>query len=137
MEITKENIKDEKQLITDNILLGALAMAAVRQSPYICPDNLKTVLEKTKAICDKEFKEGINSLRMKWFNTHRELSKWLKENLSSIPELVAWNDRKNGNKAPFGVCSRYDQPHPDDDFIDLDALYGNIACTAWNESLDN
>lgn len=32
--------------------------------------------------------------------------------------------------------SRYDQPSPDDDFIDLDALGNNIARSAWAEATE-
>ncbi len=132
----KENRKGQA-LVTESILLGYLAMNAVRQSPYTCPDNLKTVLEKLKEICKTEFKEGVPSLPMKWFVCRKDLISWIKENLSTIPELCAWNERKNGNKAPFGFCDRYSRPSRDDDFIDLDALFGNTAYGVWSECVED
>lgn len=137
MKKTKEKREDKKQLVTNNMVRGHIAMNGVRQSPYICPDNLPIVLEKINDIMKKEFTEGIESLRMRWFKSNIELQKWLKKHLETIPEFTAWNERKNGNKAPYGCCDRYSKPHPDNDFIDLDALYRNTACGIWNEGVDN
>ena len=56
--------------------------------------------------------------------------------LKSIPEFNLWNERKNGNKAPYSFVSRYSQPHPDNDFIDLDALTRNVANAIINDQVE-
>lgn len=58
----------------------------------------------------------------------------IEQYLLTIAQVRQWNERKNGNKSPFGFTSRYDGPtDPDDDFIDLDALRMNIVCGVMAE----
>lgn len=50
----------------------------------------------------------------------------IKATLVHCSFVVAWGERKNGREGN-GFVSRYDQPEPDDDFIDLDALARNVT----------
>lgn len=105
-------------------LAGTVAMWAVRQSPYKSPDDLGKVIH---AIHDK-FEPDASGFDFRMFSGKDELRAYVKGILRSIQEYTAWNDRKNGNNAPFKFSSRYDGPgDPDDDFIDLDALEMNVV----------
>lgn len=108
---------------------GTLAMWAIRQSPYDCPDNLETVIKRFMELWPNEV------AGMKQWHSERELRDKLQEVCEQIPEFLAWNERKNGNQSPLGFCSRYDQPNPDDDFIDLDALWRNVSLGLWRSAL--
>lgn len=108
---------------------GMLAMWAIRQSPYDCPDNLETVVKRFTELWPDEV------AGMKRWHSQEELHSKLKEVCEQIPEFLAWNERKNGNQSPFGFSSRYDKPSADDDFIDLDALWRNVSNGLWRSAL--
>jgi hypothetical protein len=119
---------DQKHLMMLNCIMGHIAMWAVRQSPYHSPDGLLDVLAKFKKNCGGRFdKNGRAQM------TYRELETMLNTVLLKIPQFLQWNERRNGNQAPFGFSSRYDQPHPDDDFIDLGALTRNVRMSVQRE----
>jgi hypothetical protein len=110
-------------LITLNDVIGAIACWAVRQSPYVCPNRLAKVLK----IVEHSMKHC----------TFQELEQHLQEHLGCIPEVKKWNQRKNNNAAPIKVTTLYSTgADPDDDFIDLDALYRNIAGQVMSEAED-
>lgn len=111
-----------KLFTTNRNLLGNVAKCAVMQSPYHRPDNLEIVLDKLHELTKGEFEHYARG-----FEDWRDAEDWLRGYLLQIPEFVAWNKRKNGNKAPYGFVSAYDQPDPDNDFIDLDALIRNVV----------
>lgn len=117
MEITKVILVSKKQL------LGFVAKWAVMQSPYHRPENLEVVIDKFHESIKAHFE---NEYCIKFIDS-RSLEKFIEEHLLKIPEFVGWNERKNGNKSPYSFISRYDQPNPDDDFIDLGALTRNVA----------
>lgn len=105
-------------------IVGAVALWAVKQSPYAVPDNLETVLKALHEIVRPSF----NEVDMRKFSTIDEIEGFVSASLRVIPEYMAWNERKNGNDAAFKFTSRYDGPgNPDDDFIDLGALERNVA----------
>ncbi|MDB5556979.1 MAG: hypothetical protein JWL86_6963 [Rhizobium sp.] len=107
-------------------LLGVFAKYAVSQSPYDCPDNLELVISELSKGIDSQFKNA--PLGVAKFPNWQTLEEILGLVLATIPEYVAWNDRKNGNDAPLHFTSRYDTgSNPDDDFIDLDALQRNVV----------
>lgn len=116
-------------------LSGFVAMWATRQSPYRAPDGLTDVLLK--------FRQQALTFRLPDFPDDWPILKASRVNLVScldkclftIPQVMAWNDRKNGRQSPLGFLSRYDKPNPDDDFIDLDALKNNIvrSCLGLDE----
>jgi len=129
MRTPKEN---PKPIISLRTICGYIAMWATRQSPYLSPDGLTETLKtfKSNALLHgyERFGECV------WLPcTQKELDHVLKCDLLTIPQVMAWNERKNGNQAPYGFCSRYDQPHPDNDFIDLDALTRNIIRSCIQE----
>jgi hypothetical protein len=103
---------------------------AIEQSPYACPDNLEVVVKKLQGE-NTSFMDGL--LR---FSTMSELEKYLDVQYASIPELLDWNERKNGNKSSYGFASRYEKPNPDDDFIDLGALSRNVAMSIWKDAVE-
>lgn len=120
-----------KILVTKRNLLGNVAKCAVMQSPYHRPDNLEVVLDKLNELT-REISKNDASNYCKEFDSIIDLKKWLKEILTKIPEFLAWNERENGGKG-FSFVSARSQPHPDNDFIDLDALYRNVATGIFHE----
>lgn len=123
-------------IVTLKYLSGALAMWAVRQSPYTVPDNLGAAIEKFCAAWSHPpmQREGWPSTGYFEFADHGELRRAVAEAIDKVPEIRAWNERKNGNQSPFNFISRYDGPtDPDNDFIDLGALAGNSALTMVRE----
>jgi hypothetical protein len=106
-------------LIHPKHLAGLFAMSAVRQSPYLVPDNLEQAIV--------EFMAGFDCTQplLEWAYP-LECSQAVKDSIMKSPLCLAWNNRKNGREG-MGFTSRFDQPHPDDDFIDLDALQMNIC----------
>lgn len=121
---------EKKFLFSRKDILGGLAKWAVRQSPYHRPDNLEIVLDKLHEVLPQ-----IGG-SMFYEKTYGEIKIFLSDHLLKIPELTAWNERKNGNQCPFGFSSRYDHPIPDNDFIALDALIRNIANDILRESVE-
>lgn len=128
---------NEQPLILLSTVCGHIAMWAARQSPYHAPDALTEVLKQFQiSVANEECHEKhLSSFWLRLDATHpaQHLRKILKEHLFADPNVRAWNERKNGNQSPYGFCSRYDRPDPDNDFIDLDALVGNIANTCIQE----
>jgi hypothetical protein len=118
-------------LVSPSQVAGTLAMWAVRQSPYPVPDNLELVIRRVEELfpCD-EF--GFHEVA-----GQDELYRLLAQIGEQIPELLAWNERKNGNAAPIGFVSRYGRPDPDNDFIDLYALWSNVARSVAAEERAN
>jgi hypothetical protein len=114
-------------LVSPSQVTGALAMWAVRQSPYPVPDNLEIAVASFEHLFPRD-EIGFHEVA-----SEQELYELVKKISEQIPELLAWNERKNGNDAPLGFCGRYDRPEPDNDFIDLYALWGNVARTVANE----
>ena len=115
-----------KILVNESQLLGAVAKWGIRQSPYAFPENLLEVLDEFGSALKPDFIE--EPLGFKEFESEDELLKYLHFKLVVIKPYLTWNDRKNGNDAPFGFTSRYDTGgDPDNDLIDLDALEQNVA----------
>lgn len=119
--------------MTKGALMGVFARYAIQQSPYHRPDNLEIVLDKLNELISPAFDKA--DLGIANFSDHTTLEAYLHRHLATIPEYVAWNDRKNGNDSPMQFTSRYDAPgNPDDDFIDLEALERNVAVDLMRES---
>lgn len=123
-------------------ILHHFAGNAVRQSPYTCPDNLREAIEALKS-------KLLDSLKWQQFTnnfvyleaTKEELSELLYQKLKYIflttPEIRQWNEPNNGNQTPLQFVSRYDTKlDPDNDFIDLDALAGNVVECVLTEAKD-
>lgn len=122
----------KKVLVSERRLLGAVSKWAVEQSPYHRPDNLEVVLDKLHSLTKNEFSKW--RLGYMEFTDHRSTITFVRDNLRQIPEYVAWNERKNGNQSAYQFVSRYDSYiDPDNDFIDLDALEGNVTAELESE----
>lgn len=125
--LTKSGIETAYWL-TLSQLEGHMAMWAVRQSPYHNPEKLDVVLPKFREILKPYFDKN-EMAKM----TKSQIESAFRDSLMTIPEFTTWNERKNGNKSPFGFVSQYDKPSPDNDFIDLDALIRNCTVSLWKE----
>ena len=132
-------IEEQKRVYTTvSDVVATVALWSIQQSPYAVPDNLeivcKTLDTKLKAL-EIVKRTGSESNYTTYFTVEygedsavRCLQKILKSVLRTIPEYLAWNERKNGNQAQLQFVSRYDgKSDPDNDFIDLDALERNVA----------
>lgn len=137
MENTVEIKKPAKIVITHRSIMGALASCAVQQSPYHRPDNLEVVLDKFH----EQIKDQFGGYIMK-FDSVKSIREWLEPKLKSIPEFMLWNERKNGNQAPYGFAGAghhdngdvtFFTTKADNDFIDLDALIRNVINLADND----
>lgn len=115
-------------LIGRTRVLGELASWAVQQSPYPVPEKLEPALLAFHA--NWPHNEDYTT-----FDRVGVLEQAIAETIAKVPEIVAWNSRKNGRDGPAFV-SRYSQPDPDNDFIDLDALARNIAMECWHAAAD-
>lgn len=115
--------------ITRDRMCGELASWAVQQSPYAVPDNLAEAITTFHKLwpCDQ-------SIGMGEWSDMAALEDAVVATMDQVPEILAWNNRKNGRDG-MGFSSRYDQPQPDDDFIDMGALARNIAMGAWADAV--
>jgi len=113
------DIWDDQPFVTSKSeILGALANWAVRQSPYSYPENLP------KALFEFEYQFGCSDV---YFETNcKELLQRIVDTFERCPTIMGWDVAKKGSVQTV-FCSRHDNPHPDYDFIDLDALARNIA----------
>ena len=113
----------DEMIFSKKYLIGESARWAINQSPYYVPDNLEIVLRKFSDLLPTyTFDGGYGFKKMK----KDEFSKWLFDIITQIPELVNWNNPKNGNNSQYLFTSRYDEPAPDSNFVDLHALVRNI-----------
>ena len=71
-----------------------------------------------------------------YWDSMEDLRRAVTDACEAIPSIAIWNQPKSGHGSAFVFSSRYDQPNPDDDFIDLDALGNNIARSAWAEATE-
>lgn len=117
-------------LVSADQVAGALAMWAIRQSPYPCPGNLGFVVERFTALWPVADQFGFRS-----YPSEDALFDEIKRVCEDIPELLAWNEPKSEHGAEMVFVSRYGGPEADDDFIDLYALWGNTARTVWAEEM--
>ena len=128
-------------LISQNDVLGELAGWAVRQSPYTVPENLSGAIlafstHWPAAACNFGTDATIPDFPSHRFADMRALERAIDHVIEQVPEILAWNQRKNGRDGPAFV-SHYSQPHPDNDFIDLGALSRNIAMSLWHAAADD
>jgi len=109
----------------DNIT-GALAKWAIRQSPYSCPDNLEEVINYLDACLEKEVDWRLSGMaELSLCDINKLLYDILYE--QGITYFNNWNKSKKGN-VEVQLVSRYSSKEdPDYDFIDLDALLGNVC----------
>lgn len=128
---------DKEFWVTANDIIGSFAKWAIKQSPYLYPDKLITVIKKLSDHIEIYFAPENSTCGMRKFQI-LELEDFIEGNLKTIPEFLEWNNRKNGIQG-HAVITRYSSGkgyNPDNDFVDLDALYGNITHDIYLEIPD-
>jgi hypothetical protein len=119
MKTVNVHIPENKVFVTPKYLASIFAGYAVRQSPYLVPDNLKEAIF--------EFMAGFDcTASVLIWRYPLEFSQAVRDSLMKSPICLSWNERKNG-RCGMGFSSRYDQPSSDDDFINLGDLQMNIC----------
>ncbi len=115
-----EQYRDAEIYMMRKDFTGQFARWVVEQSPYEVPD----IAEALKAFNDYVTSIMAGSSVRKF--SYAELNDLISEaELEKIPAVLALNVAKKG-KAEVVFVTRYSQPHPDYDFIDLGALARNI-----------
>lgn len=117
----------DRYFISASNLTAHVAYTATLLSPYPIPNNLEIVCTKFyKAITES----GFDEIAPEFYAIDENiLVNKIKDILLNIPEFVAWNTPKNvksddKQREMFMFTSAYSKkPHPDDDFIDLDAFF--------------
>lgn len=122
------------RLISSNDIVGHVARWAVQLHPYKRPEGLFMLVHDVSKKCDISFKDGVADLPMRWFGSYQKLLAWLQDETADHPILTVWNTPKSG-KAD-GFASRYGGPKPENDFIDIDALWMNVARCAWDDAAE-
>jgi hypothetical protein len=125
-----------ERLVTSKDILGQMARFAVTQHPYHEPVGLFEVCRRIEAAAEAEFKDSAGGLAMHWFGDSQEIYEWVKAIVWNMPEFLAWNVARSQHGQNISV-SRYDGgSRPEDDFIDLYALVGNVASAAWADAAE-
>ena len=122
------DIWDDKTFTTSkSTVLGALAAAAIRQSPYTIPKNLQLGLaEFNGALTCGDF----------FVTSCEQLIRRIRLVIERCPTILDWNIPVKGQRTTI-FCSCCSKLRPDYDFIDLDALVRNIAHTVTLEEKYN
>ena len=121
----QSKIWKEKRITFRKDITGALAWAAVRQSPYAFPQGLERVVGWLDACLKQDIKWdtfGMANLSLE------DIRQILYKILPGMKEFDAWNvPRKGkGNDIVF-VATSIPKPPADEDFIDLDAVIKNTC----------
>ncbi len=107
----------------------------IKQNPFKgqLPRSTEVIIEKLNALLP----EFIETMNMRAF---------VSETIEQVPEIRDWNlsqiERERGvkvddeNRSPFMFTSRYDQPKPEYDFIDIDALKQNVTRSLEREAAE-
>lgn len=120
-------------IISENQLRGQLAMWVARQSPYRSVAGVDEVGALITMATKADDWTGPDDCRMRKFASWRAVEGWLLSVIGEHPQLAKWNTPRAGTHEQVFV-SRHHTPHPDADFIDIDALIRNIALHSWRES---
>lgn len=102
-------------------IAGAVACCAVRQSPYPYPEGLGEAMRQLYVALPKADVAGLLT------TNYKALRAILDDAFNECPTIMAWNESRNGVSQMAIVTRDGPQQHPDDDFIDLDALARNAA----------
>lgn len=132
----KNKTKEYPFLLSD--FLGTIAYCAVRQSPYDCgPENLQQVLGEFANNSKAYMHRSVGTYHT--MLTRQGLKDFLATHLESIQGFRHWNLTKveidqgitdpdsEDRPVKFSFTSSHGGPAADHDFIDLDALLGNVA----------
>ena len=112
------------RVVLKSVVVGHFAMWAVRQSPYLLPEELGKGIEEFSQGCGF----GNESLLE---TTCAGLQKIVEDGISKSAVIASWNVAKKGAGPVF--LTRYTKPKPDYNFIALDAMAKNIAHSVWLE----
>ena len=116
--------QDKKErVVGESMVIGHLGMWAIRQSPYICPDNIEAGL--------KEFAENYSPREYQKMSI-KQLQSFIAEAILKSPIIQGWNNPKKG-KHTMVFVSRVNGVSPDYDFIGLGALGRNTGHSVWLE----
>lgn len=121
---------DRKIYLCRSDLISAFAYWAHYQSPYDTPD-LREAIKAFAEYISPHF-EKIDFVEFGWEGLRRLLEDKEFEKIEPIRKL---NDRANGREGGMSICTRFDKPHPDDDFIDLGALAHNIFYMVFRQEI--
>ena len=112
------------RVVLKSVVVGHFAMWAARQNPYLLPESLDKGIE--------EFSQSLEFGDAALVETTcAKLQKIVSDGISESDIISSWNVAKKGTGPVF--VTRYTEPEPDFDFIDLNALARNIAHSVWLE----
>jgi hypothetical protein len=115
-------------LFLANSVAGSFAKWAVRQSPFVVPDNLAKAIEAVDCFVNSWTEGRIANGEYVVKMSCEEVRSRLERFFEDTPVIEAWNHPKSGKEQPFYGCDRYGSwQSPEDDIIDLGALAQNIA----------
>jgi hypothetical protein len=122
--------KDESsRVVLKSVVVGHFAMWAVRQSPYLFPEELGKGIAEFDKTLHSNIEAGIETLIA---TTYKELKENIENTIANSKIISSWNVPKKGSGGPVFV-SAYSCPKQDYDIVDLDALARNIAQSVWLE----
>lgn len=122
--------KDEtKRPILRCTVVGYFTMWAVRQSPYLFPENLTDGIEEFSIAIGMGDEYGGGFIE----TTCDGLTEIVSKAIDLCVTVKSWNVAKDGSNEPYVFISRYDEPDPDHDIISLEALARNVAHGVWLE----
>lgn len=101
----------------------------------LCPEANAKLAEKARTEGEPGGWQALNILPMRWFKTAADLEQWIVEGLHDTNVSRIWNTPRSGHTQHVAV-SLGRVPDPQDDFIDVFALYRNIAASVWTETED-
>lgn len=141
----KTNLHEQKKLLISlSDILGQLSRFVIQQSPYHSAEHVDSALGKLYASAVYGTEESVDmadwtsfgndEIVLRYFSSYNEIVNWLNFVLRNTPETIAWNTPRNNHDSKMVFSSRYDSPDPDDDFIDIDALFRNTALAVWRDA---
>ena len=135
----------KERCITIGAIMGQMARWVVEQSPHRSARGVDQVNMRLfqKATVDFECytPDSDPRFRVRYFSSFWEIEAWIKQALDGEPWLERWNTAFRGRHSNTGSDEmvRIDNdsiPHPDYDFIDIDALTRNVARHTWLDAAE-
>ena len=125
--------RNKKYWLMKSDFMSAFSYWLVSQSPYNAPDITNALIAFEKYVDKKIVKDNkVIGLR------YNQLKKLINEKVfENIQEIEIFNHPKIDTGATIMFSSRYDQPKPDYDFVDLGALARNIFYMILREQIVN
>lgn len=121
-----QNCQEMNFWLFRNSVVSAFAYWVIKQSPYLIPKKIKSVLNSFKKYIEIYFNKPDAIDGMVEFS-YKELQWMLSEKqFESIPEIEKLNHSKKESGLAFNSVSRYHKMKQDYDFVDLGALAKNV-----------